>query len=132
MSYIPRIGPATSAAQGIVRLAGDLGGNADAPTVPKLTSKVDTSQVGAANGLATLDANAKLTATQMPASSLASAPAGATFRCLWNGTDWTYNGTALGSNRPSTRTDIFFGYIGAPATKADPTYALTGDWREDI
>ena len=33
MSYIPRIGPATSAAQGLVKLAGDLGGTADAPTV---------------------------------------------------------------------------------------------------
>lgn len=33
MSYIPRIGPATTTVQGIVKLAGDLSGTADAPTV---------------------------------------------------------------------------------------------------
>ena len=36
MSYIPKIGPATSTTQGLVKLAGDLGGSADAPTVTKV------------------------------------------------------------------------------------------------
>lgn len=33
MSYVPKIGPATAAEQGLVKLAGDLGGTADSPKV---------------------------------------------------------------------------------------------------
>ena len=62
---------------------------------------------------------------------LATAPAGSVFRCPWNGSAWTYDGVAL-SARPSSRTNIFFGYVGAPAATADPTWALAGDWREDV
>ena len=65
------------------------------------------------------------------AETLATAPAGSVFRCPWNGSAWTYNGTAM-SARPSTRTEIFFGYVGAPAATADPAWALAGDWREDV
>ena len=38
---IPTVNDATATVKGIVKLAGDLGGTADAPTVPGLTNKVD-------------------------------------------------------------------------------------------
>lgn len=75
MSYIPRIGPATSAAQGLVRLAGDLGGNADSPTVQNVAranggglEKI--SNVTAAGGTVDLDlANGNVFNVTMNASS---------------------------------------------------------------
>lgn len=51
--------------------------------------------------------------------------------CPWNGTAWTYNGTAL-TTRPSSRTDIFFELTGAPAATAAPGWQLAFDRREDI
>lgn len=39
MSYTPPIGAATTTSRGIVKLAGDLAGNADLPTVPGLAAK---------------------------------------------------------------------------------------------
>ena len=62
---------------------------------------------------------------------LATAAPGTIFRCLWNGSAWTYDGTAL-SSRPSIRTDIFFEYVGAPATTADPAWIIPGDTRMDV
>lgn len=58
---------------------------------------------------------------------------GTRFVCPWNsGTSkWTYSGIGLNA-RPSSRTDIFFVYTGAPAATADPTWAITGDKREDV
>jgi hypothetical protein len=46
-------------------LAGDIAGTADLPTVPGLSSKIDTSQKGAANGVASLDATGKLPSSQL-------------------------------------------------------------------
>lgn len=48
---------ATTTSKGIVQLAGDLAGTAAAPTVPGLANKVNTSAVGAANGVCPLDSN---------------------------------------------------------------------------
>lgn len=76
MSFIPPVGVATSSTRGIVKLAGDLAGTADAPTVPGLSSKLDSSEKGAANGLATLDSGGKLPSSQLqvtfPVTSVAS------------------------------------------------------------
>lgn len=55
---------ATTASKGVVQLAGDLSGTAASPTVPGLANKVDTSTLGAANGVATLDAAGHLTTSQ--------------------------------------------------------------------
>jgi hypothetical protein len=60
------VSDATTTAKGIVQLAGDLAGTADAPTVPGLASKVDNSLLGAANGVATLDSSGQITAAQLP------------------------------------------------------------------
>lgn len=58
---------ATAAQKGIVKLAGDLSGTADAPTVPALASKLDSSRLGAPNGAASLDASGKVASAQLPA-----------------------------------------------------------------
>lgn len=57
--------------------------------------------------------------------------AGTILRCPWNGTAWTYGGTAL-SARPSARTDIFFDLTGAPVATADPSWMIDGDVRTDV
>ena len=62
---------------------------------------------------------------------LESALTGSVFRCQWNGTAWTYSGTAL-SARPSSRTDIYFDLVGAPASTSDPSWIIPGDSRMDI
>jgi hypothetical protein len=133
MSFTPPIGDATSSAKGVVRLTGDLGGTAASPTVPGLASKIDSSQKGAANGVATLDGSSLLPTAQLPTIPLAALPAGTRLACPWNsGTSkWRYNGVDLNA-RPSARTDIFFVLTGAPAATADPVWALAGDKREDI
>lgn len=56
---------ATTTSTGTVTLAGDLGGTAAAPTVPALANKLDTSKVGVANGVASLDAAGQLPFTQL-------------------------------------------------------------------
>ena len=61
---------------------------------------------------------------------LARATPGTVFRCPWVNTAWTYAGVAL-TARPSTRTDIFFDYFGAPADTTDPAWGLNGDSRTD-
>ena len=63
----PAPSPATTAAQGVLRLAGDLAGTADNPTVPGLASRVPTSEKGAANGVATLGSGGKVPVGQLPA-----------------------------------------------------------------
>lgn len=55
---------ATTTSKGVIQLAGDLNGTAASPTVPALANKVDTSSLGVANGVATLDASSLLTQTQ--------------------------------------------------------------------
>jgi len=69
--------------------------------------------------------------SQAGASTLTSAVTGSVFRCQWNGSAWTYNGTAL-SARPSARTDIYFDLVGAPAATSDPSWIIPGDSRMDI
>lgn len=133
MSFTPPIGDASTSAKGVVRLTGDLGGTASSPSVPGLASKLDTSQKGAANGIASLDSNSLVPTTQLPTIPLSAMPPGTRLACPWNsGTSkWTYDGTDLNA-RPSSRTDIFFVLTGAPAATADPAWALAGDKREDI
>ena len=60
-----------------------------------------------------------------------SALPGTRLSCVWNGTAWTYGGSAL-SARPSSRTDIFFELYGAPAATADPAWMINGDSRVDL
>jgi|GEM_PF-6479104 len=69
MSFKPPVGDATTIKKGIVQLAGDLGGTAASPTVPSLSTKLNTSQVGVANGVASLDANGIVPTAQLPAAS---------------------------------------------------------------
>lgn len=76
MSFVPPVGAATASARGLVKLAGDLSGTADSPSVPGLSSKLDSSEKGAANGIATLDSGGKLPSSQLqvtfPVTSVAS------------------------------------------------------------
>ncbi len=60
---------ATALVKGVVQLAGDLSGTAEAPTVPGLASKVDNAKLGVANGVATLGSDGKLSSGQVPATS---------------------------------------------------------------
>ncbi len=76
MSFKPPTGPATASTRGVVKLAGDLSGTADAPTVPGLASKLSTSQLGVADGVASLDSSGKIPSGQLaltfPVTSVAS------------------------------------------------------------
>jgi hypothetical protein len=63
------VGDATTSTKGVLQLAGDLGGTAASPTVPALSSKINSSEKGALNGVATLDGAGKVTASQLPAAS---------------------------------------------------------------
>jgi len=62
------VSDATAGTKGVVQLAGDLGGSAAAPTVPGLAAKLDSAQVGVANGVAALDSSGKVPSAQLPAS----------------------------------------------------------------
>ncbi|HTK39495.1 MAG TPA: hypothetical protein VL362_01380 [Patescibacteria group bacterium] len=64
---------ATSTVKGVLQLAGDLGGTSASPTVPGLATKIDTSAIGAANGVASLDGSGKVPVAQLPAMSSADA-----------------------------------------------------------
>lgn len=119
MSFTPPVGAATSSARGLVKLSGDLGGTADSPTVPGLAGKASSTHVHATSDIT----SGTLTLT--------TAAPGAVFRCPWNGSAWTYNGSALAA-RPSARADIFFELVGAPAATADPAWILSGDSRMDV
>jgi hypothetical protein len=61
------IGDATATVKGVLQLAGDLGGTASAPTVPALSTKINNSEKGSLNGVATLDGTGKVPVTQLPA-----------------------------------------------------------------
>ena len=76
MSFTPPVGDATTSTKGLIRLSGDLGGTATTPTVPGLSSKLDSSEKGAINGIASLDAGGKVPTAQLqitfPVTSVAS------------------------------------------------------------
>ncbi len=57
---------ASSSVKGVVQLTGDLGGTAASPTVPGLAAKLDTTQKGATNGVATLDGTSHIPTSQIP------------------------------------------------------------------
>jgi hypothetical protein len=61
------IGDASTSTKGLVKLAGDLAGTADLPTVPGLDSKIDTTEKGAADGVASLDGTGRVPVAQLPA-----------------------------------------------------------------
>ncbi len=64
MSFFPIV-DADASNKGLIQLAGDLSGTASSPSVPALSQKLDASEKGAADGVATLDSGGKLPATQL-------------------------------------------------------------------
>lgn len=117
MSYTPPPSGATTTTRGLVRLAGDLGGTADSPTVPGLSSKLNTSQKGAANGVASLSSSGFTL--------LAEAAPGTVFEVLYDGTNWTYAGTIV-TARPTNRTDLVMQCVNSIDTSV-PAWAIAGD-----
>lgn len=117
MSYTPPPSGATTTTRGLVRLAGDLGGTADSPTVPGLSSKLNTSQKGAANGVASLGSSGFTL--------LAEAAPGTVFEVLYDGTNWTYAGTIV-TARPTNRTDLVMQCVNSIDTSV-PAWAIAGD-----
>ena len=124
MSYTPPTGPATTISKGIVKLAGDLSGTADLPTIksdavtePKLAvaNAPGTDQLLSWNGSAMQWVAAPTGSGGMV--TLADLPAGSTVRVM-----------SPTTNRPTTRTDItviWVSYTVAPAN------AIPGDlWLE--
>jgi hypothetical protein len=65
---------ATTLIKGKVKLAGDLSGTADLPTVPGLANKINSSEKGSANGVATLDSTSKIPLSQIPTASITTLP----------------------------------------------------------
>lgn len=61
------IGDSSTTTKGLIKLAGDLAGTADLPTVPGLSSKIDLTQKGAVDGVATLDGTGRVPTGQLPA-----------------------------------------------------------------
>lgn len=96
-------------------------------------SGVTKSMVGLGNVDNTSDATKTFTTAQLTSGtiSLSRLTPGTVLRCPWNGTAWTYAGTAI-SSRPSSRTDIYFELVGAPVATASPAWMLDGDSRVDI
>ncbi|MDQ3343829.1 MAG: hypothetical protein M3524_09700 [Actinomycetota bacterium] len=105
------VSDATATVKGVVQLAGALGGTAAAPTVPGLSSKVNTSAVGAASGVAPLGADSKVPAVNLPAA-VAAFPLG----CAENPV------TDAAAARPTGITAVWW------RTATSPTNAVTGDW----
>lgn len=64
MSFFPIV-DADASNKGLVQLAGDLSGTASSPSVPALAQKLDASEKGAVDGVATLDSSGKLPAAQL-------------------------------------------------------------------
>ena len=60
------IADADVSTKGKIQLAGDLGGTAAAPTVPGLALKLNTSEKGVANGIATLNSSGIIPSNQLP------------------------------------------------------------------
>lgn len=114
---VAQLPDATTGAKGIVQLAGDLAGTATSPTVPGLANKINTSEKGAANGVAQLDGSGKVSPGQLqtsnitkvlPYSYLGSLSVGAgTFR-LYNdmGTTWTITGVRASAGTAPTGASI--------------------------
>lgn len=69
------VSDATATTKGVVQLAGDLSGTAAAPTVPGLASKINSTEKGAANGVATLDTDGKVPSSQLAATAIPDATA---------------------------------------------------------
>lgn len=117
MSYTPSPSGATSSTRGLVKLTGDLGGTADSPTVPGLSSKLSTSQRGAANGVASLSASGLAV--------LSEAAPGTVFEVVYDGTNWAYAGVTV-TSRPTNRTDLVMQCVNAVDTTV-PSWAIAGD-----
>lgn len=117
MAYTPPPSGATSSTRGLVKLAGDLSGTADVPTVTGLSSKLSTSQRGAANGVASLNANG--------VGQLAEAIPGTIFEVVYDGTNWLYAGTTV-TSRPTNRTDLVMQCVN-PIDTTVPAWAIAGD-----
>lgn len=117
MSYTPPPSGATTTTRGLVRLAGDLGGSADSPTVPGLSSKLNTSQRGAANGVASLGSSGFIV--------LSEAAPGTVFEVIYDGVNWTYAGTTV-TARPTNRTDLVMQCVNAVDATV-PAWAIAGD-----
>lgn len=60
------VSDATATSKGVIQLAGDLAGTAASPTVPGLATKINTSLIGAASGVAALDATTHIPSAQLP------------------------------------------------------------------
>lgn len=117
MSYTPPPSGATASTRGLVKLSGDLGGTADSPTVPGLSSKLSASQKGAANGVASLGASGFAV--------LSEAAPGTVFEVLYDGTNWTYAGVTV-TARPTNRTDLVMQCVNAIDATV-PSWAIAGD-----
>jgi hypothetical protein len=117
MSFTPPVSGATASTRGLVKLTGDFGGTADSPTVPALSSKMNTSQRGAASGVASLNANG--------VALLAEAAPGTVFEVVYDGANWSYAGTTV-TARPTNRTDIIMQCVNAIDTTV-PAWAIAGD-----
>lgn len=117
MSFVPPVSGASSTTRGTVKLAGDLSGTADVPSVPGLSAKISTSQKGAANGVASLGSSGFAL--------LSEAAAGTVFEVIYDGTDWRYAGAVI-SARPTNRTDLVMQCVN-PIDTTVPAWAITGD-----
>jgi len=117
MSFKPPVAGATSTTRGLVRLTGDFGGTADAPTVPGLSAKMNTSQRGAVNGVASLNSSGLALLAEL-------AP-GTVFEVVYDGTNWSYAGTTV-TARPSNRTDLVMQCVN-PIDTTVPAWAIAGD-----
>ena len=117
MSYTPPVGAASTTSKGVVKLAGDLGGTADLPTVPSLSSKLNASLKGAANGVASLSAGGT--------GVLAEAIPGTVFEVVWDGSNWSYAGVTV-TARPTARTDLVMQCVN-PIDTTVPAWAIEGD-----
>lgn len=117
MSFKPPVAGATSTTRGLVRLTGDFAGTADSPTVPSLSTKLSSSQRGAANGVASLGSNGYAVLAEL-------AP-GTVFEVEYDGADWKFAGTTV-TVRPTNRTDLVMQCVN-PIDTTVPAWAIAGD-----
>jgi hypothetical protein len=117
MSYRPPVGAATSTTRGLIKLTGDFSGTADSPTVPALSSKLNSSLKGAANGVASLSASG--------VGVLAEATPGTVFDVVYDGANWSYAGATVVA-RPTNRTDLVMQCVN-PIDASVPAWAIAGD-----
>lgn len=111
---IPTVNDASTTSKGVIQLAGDLGGTAVAPTVPGLANKVNTLSLGAANGVATLDTNGKVTSAQLPDYTTQFVPL-----------TRTVNGKALSSNISLSASDVGLGNVDNTSDTNKPVSTAT-------